>query len=604
MMTQNKKKYGTLRNKFILWFFIFSVIPLMVISYSGYTISKSIATLSVKNNLKFISNIFEKKINNTFKDIISTVQKFRNSRYYPIYSNYLKYRNQKQLRMFIDKSISDAQLLNYFIVVKNLSSGKIDTSACKNFDRRLITHLKVFDPQDIFLTPIFPQSPKKQYIIAPLYSEKSELLILVFEINLQKLCNILSEVRGLSEDINYIINSSGNFIYSTIKTEKNELGLDLPVDQEEIIINNTNYFYTGVAFPEYKIFIQILFPTEFFNGQIITLRYRYFFAFLIFIFFLAFFGFYLSKSVTYPVKHLIRAAKEIGNGHFDVPININTDDELEILSLEINVMKERLKKYYNMLENEVLVRGEELLNARKQIQHQEKMINLGMLAAGVAHEIGNPLTSISNLTQILLKKCKNEKEKTYLDLMKKNIERISDIVNELVNFSRPSPDKFKKVQLNKVIEQAFKIVKFDKKGKKIKYISVLDPNVPEIKIIEGQLLQVLINLLFNAIDAVDEENGIITLSTKIDGSYVKITIADNGIGIPEDIQDKIFDPFFTTKEVGKGTGLGLAVSYSIIKNFKGDIRVKSKENVGTEFEIFLPLNIEESFVNESKNSNR
>jgi PAS domain S-box-containing protein len=230
----------------------------------------------------------------------------------------------------------------------------------------------------------------------------------------------------------------------------------------------------------------------------------------------------------------------------------------------------------------------EFKKLQAQIDQSEKLVVIGQLAAGVAHEIGNPLASISSLVQILQRKTQDQFFSEQLSNIKENIDRISKIVRELVDFSRP-PSYEKTLQdATEIIKTAMGIVKYDKRVRKVKFETDLQPALPKVFIAADQLLQVFVNILINALDAI-EGNGNITVKSYSDKRNIYVDISDNGCGMNEATVKKIFDPFFTTKEVGKGTGLGLSVSYGIIKQFNGEIEVKSKLMEGSTFTIVLPF---------------
>ncbi len=236
----------------------------------------------------------------------------------------------------------------------------------------------------------------------------------------------------------------------------------------------------------------------------------------------------------------------------------------------------------------------EVKKLQQQVDQSEKLAVIGQLAAGVAHEIGNPLTSISSLVQILQRKTNEDLTREYLANIKENIDRITKIVRELVDFSRPPSHEKMSIQINEIVRTAIGIVKYDKRVKKVDFDSELDFNIPKTNIVPDQLLQVFVNILINALDAM-EGNGNIRVATLADEESIYISISDSGHGMDQSTAEKIFDPFFTTKAVGKGTGLGLSVSYGIIKKFGGDIRVESRLNEGSTFTVTLPIkSIEDS----------
>lgn len=230
----------------------------------------------------------------------------------------------------------------------------------------------------------------------------------------------------------------------------------------------------------------------------------------------------------------------------------------------------------------------EFKQLQAQIDQSEKLAVIGQLAAGVAHEIGNPLASISSLVQILQRKSQDQFISEQLINIKENIDRITRIVRELVDFSRPPSYELAVQDITDIIKTALGIVKYDKRVRKVNFNTVLKTELPKVNIAADQLLQVFVNILFNAIDAIDG-TGNISIKSYNDNNNVYIDIEDDGCGMDSNTMAKIFDPFFTTKEVGKGTGLGLSVSYGIIKRFNGEILVESELNKGSKFTVVLPI---------------
>ncbi len=226
----------------------------------------------------------------------------------------------------------------------------------------------------------------------------------------------------------------------------------------------------------------------------------------------------------------------------------------------------------------------------RQVVRSQKMETFGTLAAGIAHEVGNPLTSISSLVQVVQRETNDAFVQEKLELVKNQINRIAKIIRELVDFSRPSTHEVKDVSINLVLREAMNIVQYGKKARSIKLNIALQENLPFVHAVHDQLLQVFLNILMNAVDASMgiSDSSISILTTQSD-EKVEISIIDNGTGIAEKNIGKIFDPFFTTKEVGKGTGLGLWVSLGIIRNFGGDIQVESEEGKSTTFVVRLPI---------------
>jgi signal transduction histidine kinase len=180
--------------------------------------------------------------------------------------------------------------------------------------------------------------------------------------------------------------------------------------------------------------------------------------------------------------------------------------------------------------------------------------------------------------------------KDKLKLIQQQIDRISRTVRTLVDFSKPITQKVEKIYLNQVVENVINIIKYDKRLKHQSIETEFDASIPLVKASFDQVLQVFINLCLNAADAMDgNKNGELLLKTWQENEIVYASVTDNGCGIDEDNQAHIFEPFFSTKEKGKGTGLGLWVSYNIIKGYGGDIKVNSTKDTGATFTISLPV---------------
>lgn len=259
------------------------------------------------------------------------------------------------------------------------------------------------------------------------------------------------------------------------------------------------------------------------------------------------------------------------------------------IPVEVTVMKLPAQGKDYVGRTIIIKDASEIKKMQRQISQSEKLAVIGQLAAGVAHEIGNPLTSISAIVQLLQRKTDDPFFVEKLGNIKANIDRISKIVRELVDFSRPPTNEEYEIDVSDVIKTAIGIVKYDKRVKKVEFETQIAENMPTLLISPDQLLQALINILINALDAIDGSGKIVIKSWE-EFEKIHISIEDNGCGMTPDILDKIFDPFFTTKEVGKGTGLGLSVTYGIIKKYKGEIKVKSQPGIGSVFTIILPSN--------------
>jgi hypothetical protein len=225
----------------------------------------------------------------------------------------------------------------------------------------------------------------------------------------------------------------------------------------------------------------------------------------------------------------------------------------------------------------------------RQLMQADKLSSIGLLAAGVAHEVNTPLAVISSYAQMLAKQVSGDDTKAkLLDKIAKQTFRASEIVNSLLNFSRTSPTDYDEVDLNKVLRETAGLIDHQFKKARIEISFELADSLGVVRGNAGKLQQVFLNLLLNARDAL-ENGGVIRIRTYADGDLARVAITDNGSGIAPEHLEKIYDPFFTTKGAKKGTGLGLAVTYGIVKEHGGHIEVESRLGEGTRFLLDFPL---------------
>ncbi|MGB7924238.1 MAG: ATP-binding protein [Pyrinomonadaceae bacterium] len=231
------------------------------------------------------------------------------------------------------------------------------------------------------------------------------------------------------------------------------------------------------------------------------------------------------------------------------------------------------------------------MRLEEQLQQREKLSSIGLLAAGVAHEVNTPLTGVSSYTQMLLGMLSETDPKhALLQKVRRQADRASHIVNNLLNFSRTgSATEFNEVNVNRVLDDTLQLLEPQLRRNQIQLVRAYDPDLPAVYGNAGKLQQVFTNLILNARDAIPE-GGRISLFTAFneEDEAILIEITDTGLGIAPENVAKIYDPFFTTKGVGRGTGLGLAVTYGIVQEHSGHITVESTPGKGTSFRITLP----------------
>ncbi len=260
-----------------------------------------------------------------------------------------------------------------------------------------------------------------------------------------------------------------------------------------------------------------------------------------------------------------------------------------------HALREAHKKllYMNQnLEQLVETRTRALAHSEKQMAQADKLASIGQLSAGVAHEINNPLGIILGYTQLLLRNESPDSERCNdLRTIEKHVRNCKSIVERLLNFSRSSKPKKEMVRVHEVIDDVLNFIQHQSNLDHIDIEKDYDPKLPPMLLDEKKIRQVLVNLFMNARHAVSSTEGSIILSTRFDAENhaAEIRIRDTGYGIEQKNLSRIFDPFFTTKPTGEGTGLGLSVSYGIIKNHGGDISVESEPGKGSVFTIMLPV---------------
>jgi len=232
-----------------------------------------------------------------------------------------------------------------------------------------------------------------------------------------------------------------------------------------------------------------------------------------------------------------------------------------------------------------------------QLVQSEKLASLGKMAAGVAHEMNSPLTGIMTFSHLLRRDCNDETKQEYLETIIGETDRCARIVRQLLDFAREVQPDMKQANINDVIGNTLSLVEHQAIFHDIEVSFKLDKAIKKSLMDANQIKQALLNIILNAVDAM-EGKGRLTIGTRIlmpggkvgkgEEEWIELKVSDTGSGIPHDEIDKIFDPFFTTKDVGEGTGLGLAVTYGIIKRHGGDITVESTVGEGTTFIIKVP----------------
>jgi two-component system NtrC family sensor kinase len=308
-----------------------------------------------------------------------------------------------------------------------------------------------------------------------------------------------------------------------------------------------------------------------------------------------------ARRISRPLKTLEDAARQIADGDFTRDVVVHAPAEIEDLAQSINRMarkldaeKSELEAWGTTLENRVRERTDEIRRIHSQLFRSEKLASLGKLAAGVAHEINNPLTGIlANSSLILEDLDASDPRREDVEIIVKETIRCREIVKRLLDFARQTKPQKKLTDVNILIEAIILLVRNQTSFRNIVITTRLAEKLPQILCDSDQIQQVFINIILNAAEAMTA-GGSLTISSSLsrEADFVTIEIIDTGPGIPEEQRERIFDPFFTTKE--HGTGLGLSISYGIVEQHGGEIGVESAAGRGSTFTVRLPVHPRET----------
>jgi signal transduction histidine kinase len=292
----------------------------------------------------------------------------------------------------------------------------------------------------------------------------------------------------------------------------------------------------------------------------------------------------IGRLLSKPLRDLTEMALDVSRGNYGAESRLTTNDELGVLASSFNTMSRKMADDIARLKeiNQVMVRTEKLATA-------------GALATSVAHEVNNPLASISSLVQSLLIRETEERNRETLRIIFSQITRISAVLRDLMEFARPKQPEPRPTDLNQVIRKSLELAGYDKRFKRMRIEKSFDGSLPHLWLDGDRLQQVVLNLLLNARDAIGEErrDGVIAINTGRSGDTIVVEIIDNGTGISDKDLPFIFDPFFTTKAKSQGTGLGLSVCLNIVTALGGTIAGANRES-GSVFTITFPFVKKES----------
>ena len=297
--------------------------------------------------------------------------------------------------------------------------------------------------------------------------------------------------------------------------------------------------------------------------------------------------YFLTHSIMRPINSLVLATQKLAEGNLEQNVQLkDAPEEIAVLGKAFNYMASSIKEREMQLEQ----------RAQEEIMKSERLAMVGQLAAGVAHEINNPLGGILLFSRLLLKKAPSEGlMRDNLERIEKDAKRCQNIVKGLLEFAREREPKVETIQLSEILEKAINLFENQALFHNIDIVKQYQPDLTQIYADPVQIEQVFVNIIMNAADAMNGK-GILTLITRTaeTGDYVETGVIDTGSGMSSDQIERVFDPFFTTKEAGKGTGLGLSISYGIIQEHGGTIKVSSRIGEGSTFTVVLPIKKEKN----------
>ena len=635
---------NSLRTTLYLWFLVISLVPLLIFAIYSSRQLENIITQELIARIQSHFLGIQTELQNLEKSLLNGVQRHREDR---SLRNYLSSQNTSKLRtatqLIIREYIAD-RISFYNTEGKALLHVEANspTFSQEQLSPNILHDIK--DNKTVLTKKSYPQKGIGYSAYSFIQHEGEHIGIIEEIVFLDK---NYANATYKSTDLDIVILDHDNHVLA--QNDRNNLpalNFSKGISVKTINVNNPHLQAQGInVAQEFKIndHVFLALTQEITNGNkgisgkisLLVSKNIYYEAasriqknivvfVLLLIFTLLITVIFASYSIVNPIKILVEATSQLKTGKFKT-ISKKATHELGVLTDSFNEMAQSITHMKKELENKVNqleVINKELKTTQARLVHSAKMVSLGKLVAGVAHELNNPIAAIYSNMQHLeeyikdihsLMKEYDEKSKKLppeeakkmkqlwrekdIDFVLEDAQKIIDsaidgaertkkIVLGLRNFSRLDEAEKKTVDIHEGIESTLQLL-----HNEIKNRITVHKNYGELfplTCYPSELNQVFMNLLSNASQAISNK-GDITITTKQDGDNIIIDIQDTGCGIDEKYMDNIFDPFFTTKEVGKGTGLGLSISYNIVKKHKGDITVKSEKGKGTTFTITLPL---------------
>ena len=465
-------------------------------------------------------------------------------------------------------------------------------------------------------------------IAVPLIDENGKIhAVLVGQLNMERLWEIVNSitigntgfVTIMNEQQYYVAHPNKEMLFrqAPFDPEKKSGVIDSSDSDAEMLFYSTEKYTSTVEYESPKWRIVVVQEKRDALSNLSKLKYNVIYVLISGLFLVVLISIFLSRSIVKPIQTLIHGMSRVSDGDLSYKTSVKSRDEIGLLGVAFNDMLMRLNKAHQelqsktvelhdafnkisllniTLEKRVEERTKELREKQHQLVQAGKLAAIGQLGAGIAHELNNPIAGILGYTQFMLDIVSKENLKIdevytfkkYLQHIENGSRRCKEIVQNLLQFARKSPEEVVSVNVNNVVEDTLSLIERQLLVNKIEVIKNLAPDVKQVDGNRVQLQQVFTNIIINAQQAMPE-GGQLFISTRNENGNVAMEFKDTGCGIPEKYKDRIFEPFFTTKMDWKGTGLGLSICYDIIKNHSGNIVVDSQLGKGAVFTIILPV---------------
>lgn len=566
-----------IRKKFIAIYLLFGLTPLLVISYQSF---HSASDSLEKHSNRQLADLVAKTANQSrqrYQDILKDIDLLAG---YPfIQLSFLQFSFGQRLETALFKLTRYKRQNDLYSRISLISlDGDLILTVPEADERRVAANIdrdrmRLAALTDNYMSGVLPEHPEGPLLIFTkrVYDFEHPTVpvgLLAFHIRLESLTRFVEELDESSDTIGFVYDH-----YLETYLQQRPLPLDArpylpkPVSNDIRIVEHEGYKLFLAGIPELHWTVGFTLPTDVLFGDILALkRTSLSFAMAIAAFALLT-TLYFVRRITDPIQQLTRGAQEFSEGNLAHRIVIQGEGEMRRLGEEFNAMAQKLEA------------------REKQIRTVDRLASLGILAAGVAHEVRNPLAGMKSCAQLMQRKAISPEVAGLAGDINEEIQRLDAIVRQLLEFARPGEAARTRVALPPILERSLEMTRNALEKAGIEIVRKTEA-VPEVFVDPGQVQQILLNLILNATQAMTT-GGVLQISLQPDGEEVALTIADNGCGIAPEHLDHIFDPFFTLNP--GGTGLGLSVAHALMEENGIRWQVSSRQREGTDFRLHFPM---------------